>query len=55
MVTLGAAAVRINGITIYLVYNLLKDTFWVGSSKDINRFNPSSLVGLCVNGETRIN
>jgi len=54
MATLGAAAARINGITIYLAYNLLKNTSWVGSSKDIDGFNLSSLVGLCVNGETRI-
>ena len=48
--TLGTAAVKINRITIYLVYNLLKNTSWVGSGKDINGFNLFRSVGLYING-----
>ena len=47
--TLGTAAIKINKITIYLVYNLLKNTSQVGSSKDMDGFNLFRLIGLYIN------
>ena len=49
-VTLGTAAIKINGVTIYLACNLSKNTSQVGSSKDINGFNLFRSVGLYING-----
>ena len=49
MATLGTTVIKINKITIYSAYNLLKNTSQVGSSKDINRFNLFKLVNFYIN------
>ena len=54
MATLRTAAIKINKVTIYLVYNLLKNTSQVGSSKDMDGFNSFKLVGLYINSQTKI-
>ena len=47
--TSETAAVKINRVTIYSAYNLLKNTSQVGSSKDIDGFNLFRSVGLYIN------
>ena len=47
--TLGTAAIKINRVTIYLAYNLLKNTSRIGSGKDIDRFNLFKLINLHIN------
>ena len=49
-VTLGTVAIKINKVTIYLVYNLLKNTSQVGSGNDMDGFNLFRLMGLYING-----
>ena len=49
IVTLETAAVNINRVPIYLVYNLLKNTSQIGSSKDMDGFNLFKLIGLYIN------
>ena len=52
--TSGTAAIKINGVTIYLACNLLKNTSQVGSGKDVDGFNLFRLVGLYINGQTKM-
>ena len=49
MATSGTTAIKINKITIYSAYNLLKNTSQVGFSKDIDRFNLFKLISLYIN------
>ena len=49
MATSGTTAIKINKITIYSAYNLLKNTSQVGFSKDIDGFNLFKLVSLYIN------
>ena len=48
--TSKTAVVKINRVTIYLVYNLLKNTSQVGSGNDMDGFNLFRLMGLYING-----
>ena len=52
--TSGTVAVKINGVTIHSACNLLKDTSRVDSGKNMDGFNSSRLVGLHVNGQTKM-
>jgi len=54
-VTSGTAAARINGITIHLACNFLKDTtLCVGGYKAVDGIRPSSTSDLYINGQTRM-
>ena len=50
MVTLETAAIKINKITIYSAYNLLKNTSQIGFGKDVDGFNSFRLISLYING-----
>ena len=52
--TSRTVAVKINRVTIHLIYNLLKNTSQIGSGKDMDRFNLFRLVGLYINSQTKI-
>ena len=52
--TLGTAAVRINGVTIYLACNFSKEMLRGGSGKMINNIKGSSSVDLYIDGQVRM-
>ena len=52
--TSGTAAAKINGVTIYLACNLLKNTSRVGSGKNMDGFNSFRSISLHVDGQTKM-
>jgi hypothetical protein len=52
--TSGAAAARINGVTIHSACNFSKDISRVGSHKDVDGFAPSNSAGLRIDGQSKM-